>query len=368
MNKKIKKLQNYKKMVFTIFCMAIFLFIGFLLISKYYEIQKNINENNSTSLDMIDQRMKNVITKVNNFPSSAADEILVLSYFSNFKDFINASQKERQEMGFKIENDFLEFLKQSSAYYQLRYIDETGQEIIRVEHDGSGKYKIVGHDKLQNKKDRYYFQQAMKLKKDGVFISQLDLNVEDGQIENRGTEKYPEYVPVMRYAIGIFDKDDQKKGILVANVYADYFLDDIRELSRNGDMVMLINQNGYYLAHPEKEKEYGFMFGNDENFFTDYPEITRQIIEDKTGLRAKSNKWIATYEYITPQESSFEIYKGFEDRTDEYYWILVNLTPVKDVQRDFTDFLKSYVSFIVFNLGFAFLAIYLTFWLGFKKR
>ena len=364
----MKKQKQYKKASFVAICFVVALFAISLSVMEYFQIQEKVDDTNSTSLDMIDQRMQNVTTRINSFPSSAADEILVLSRFSCFKEYIGASKAEKEKISWRIEHDFLEFLKQSPAYYQLRYIDENGQELVRVDHDGEGDYKVIQKDKLQNKKDRYYFQEAMQLKEGGVFISQLDLNIENGQIENRGTKEFPVHVPVIRYAIGVFDASGNRKGIVVANIYANYFLDDIRDMQRNKDAVVLINQDGYYLAHPDKEKEYGFMLGNDYNFFTDYPDVANKIFSDKENVRAITDEWIATYKYINPQETSFEIFQGARDKVDDYYWILIDLTPKKDVYKSFSAYLSNYLSFILLNFGFLLIIISLVYLIGFKAK
>ena len=41
----------------------------------------------------------------------------------------------------------------------------------------------MGQAALQNKKDRYYFQDTMTLEKGQIFISKLDLNMENGVLE-----------------------------------------------------------------------------------------------------------------------------------------------------------------------------------------
>ena len=107
--------------------------------------------------------MQTVFWEINSFPGNASDEILFLSRLSCFNDSISSDGKAfRKE---NIEKDFLSFLKQSSAYYQVRYIDELGEEIVRVDFDPStsfdstqdrslgagGYYKIVKPSELQDK-------------------------------------------------------------------------------------------------------------------------------------------------------------------------------------------------------------------------
>ena len=72
------------------------------------------------------------------------------------------------------------------------------------------------------------------------------------------TVENPEYVPVIRYAMPVFSDNGDRKGAVVFNVYADYFLEDIRRLNKEGDTSFLIDNRGYYLAHSNKSKEFSF--------------------------------------------------------------------------------------------------------------
>ena len=71
------------------------------------------------------------------------------------------------------------FSKDNPDYDQLRYIDETGQEVIRVNAGGV----IVPHEQLQNKADRDYFLKANALAANQIYISRVDLNIEHGKVE-----------------------------------------------------------------------------------------------------------------------------------------------------------------------------------------
>ena len=62
--------------------------------------------------------------------------------------------------------------------------------------------------KVQNKANRYYFKEALTQERRGVYLSQFDLNVEEGAIE------YP-LKPVLRFSTPVFDRNAHKRGILV---------------------------------------------------------------------------------------------------------------------------------------------------------
>ncbi len=74
----------------------------------------------------------------------------------------------------------------------------TGMEPLRVNFN-NGNPVIVPQDQLQNKRGRYYFDEAITLNEGEIFISPFDLNVEHGAIEQ------PQK-PMIRFATPVFDQ------------------------------------------------------------------------------------------------------------------------------------------------------------------
>ena len=82
-----------------------------------------------------------------------------------------------------VERQWLAFSNRRTLYDQIRFIDMEGNEVIRINYDPDGSL-LVDQADLQNKKDRYYFTDTMNLKKEKIYISKLDLNVENNVIED----------------------------------------------------------------------------------------------------------------------------------------------------------------------------------------
>ncbi len=368
-----KKIIN-KKFLFGLICILFLILLGFLVVRDYSNLNKNLKIRNASTLDIIDQRINSIFLEINNFPGNAANEIIFLSKLSCFKDVINNEEgSELKINGVKnIEKDFLEFLKQSSAYYQLRYIDKNGSEIVRVDFDGEN-YKVIPKSKLQDKSWRYYFNQAMGLDEGEVYISPLDLNIENGEIENRGTERNPVYVPVIRYATPVVNNEGGKEGIIITNIYADYFLEDIRRFQREGEEVFLINGEGHYLTHPDKRKEFGFMLDKDNTFYKDYTEVSEEILQDFSKRRLETKDYIFSFRHIYPTIGSFEIYEGskkvFGKNSEEsYYWTLVSVSEKKEIEKATNNLKETYIFSMVFSGVIISTIAVLAFVLVFKYR
>ncbi|MFW9878101.1 MAG: PAS domain-containing sensor histidine kinase, partial [Candidatus Thorarchaeota archaeon] len=108
-----------------------------------------------------------------------------------------------------MEKEFTAFLIRKQCYDQVRILDKNGKETVRVNFN-DGKPEPVPKEKLQFKAQRYYFYEASGLSKNEVFVSQFDLNIEEGRIE------IP-YKPMVRFVTPVFDSSGKKQGLLVLN-------------------------------------------------------------------------------------------------------------------------------------------------------
>ena len=332
-----------RKFLISLICILFLILFAFLIIDGFFNLNRDTKIYSADAKDMIDQRTSSLLFEINIFPQDIGDDLLFLSELSSLNDVFDSTSESKEKAIRSLEDDFLNYIKGSTAYYQLRYIDETGQEIVRAEFDGKNYY-LVSKNKLQNKAHRYYFQEAVKLNKEEVYVSPLDLNIENGVIENRGTEENPIYVPTIRTATPVFS-DEKLKGIVLFNIYADYFLDDIRTAQRQGEKVFLINKEGNYLAHPDREKEFAFMFNREDNFFEDYPEISKKVLLDLNKRVFESNEFIFSFKYIYPIAGTAKIYGLDKD----YSWILVTISEKTELNNTMKNLKSDYLYFLLFS-------------------
>lgn len=171
---------------------------------------------------------------------------------------------------------FVTFAREKNLYDQVRFIDADGREVVRVNHNG-GRPEAVPEERLQDKSARYYFQQSRSLEPGGIYISPLDLNVEDGRIETP-------YKPVMRFVAPVDDAEGNRRGLLVLNYLGERLVDSFRRAAANiADHVQLLNDDGYWLSGPHPDDEWGFMFGRDLTFGGRFPEAWKRISASAQG-------------------------------------------------------------------------------------
>ncbi len=253
--------------------------------------------------DSIEDLERGVFSKtkdVNFFLSGAQDEVLFLSQSPILNKLVNSKdESDKESLKADLEKEFLSFLKNKDKYLQVRYIDEDGQETVRI--DRGGGTPLIVDEGLQNKGDRYYFTDSISLKEGEIFISPLDLNIEEGVIENRGTEEEPAYVPVIRYATPIFDKAGKNRGIVITNLHADEMLSNLQK-GVVGDL-FLLNKEGFYLTHPDYYKQWGFMFDNDEKLQKDHPVIADKLLTSSNFF--ESGKLVVVENIEVNEETSW---------------------------------------------------------------
>ncbi len=347
---------NKKNIVFFVIFLILFLAIT-LLWEVYITSSESLKEKEFNEREMIDRRANSLLEEVQNFPRSAVDDILFLSKLSSITDTMNFSKDSKNQLTSisNAEVDFLNFLRQNSAYYIFKYIDHSRAEIVHVRFDKEGKHVVVSNKSLSDS-ETYYFNQIIKLDGDEVFISQLNLHRENGNVENRGTVNDPEYIPVIRYGVHVFDEAGVSNGIIMSTVYADYFLEDIRRAQRNGEMVTLLDNKGHYLSNVDRRKEFSFDLGKNKIFLNDYPDLPKDVLSDfDQRKRYETDDEIFSFWKINPTSGSFELYKGSEklfgpNSQDDYYWVLVVVSNKYAIQNQLTEVPWDFIILVLFTI------------------
>src|SRR3569623_846515 len=173
---------------------------------------------------------------------------------------------------------FLALSNETRRYAHVRYIDNEGHEVIRTNYDG-GRRVIVPHEQLQDKSGRPYVRETLKLAEGEIYVSPMDLNVENDQVETP-------HRPVIRFGTPAFDSGGHKKGMVLLNYAGEILQRRFRAALQGGDVhcAMLLNRDGYWLSSPTPEDEWGFVLGRpDRNFGRVFPEAWGAISTSEHG-------------------------------------------------------------------------------------
>jgi PAS domain S-box-containing protein len=168
--------------------------------------------------------------------------------------------------------DYLSFATHKQNYDQIRFLRLDGREVIRVNWN-NGEPIVIPDEELQDKTDRSYVQETLKLDAGQIYVSPLDLNVEQGAIE------LP-LKPMVRFGMPVFDDEGRKRGLIVLNYFGQRLLDRIAALAITGrEQLWLLNAEGYWLRGPSPDVEWAFMYPDrkDRSFAQAHPEVWKAI-------------------------------------------------------------------------------------------
>lgn len=168
--------------------------------------------------------------------------------------------------------EYLAFSTHKAIYDQVRFLDLEGREVVRVDWN-AGAPGVIPDDHLQNKADRYYVRETLKLDPRQLYVSPLDLNVERGLIEQP-------IKPTIRFGVPVFDEDGRKRGIVLLNYLGQRLLQQIRALAAAyREQIWMLDSQGFWLLGPSAEDEWAFMYPgrDDRTFARTYPEPWKRI-------------------------------------------------------------------------------------------
>ena len=247
-----------------------------------------------------------------------------------------------------IELEFLEFAKSKKVYDQIRYIDTSGMERIRINYN-NGDPVIVDKDSLQNKSNRYYVEKSLLLNKGDMYASPLDLNKENGVIE------IP-HKPMIRFGLAVFSNNGDVKGAIVLNYLADTILQELKDATKvYPGSFYLVNQDGHWLSHDDPDYEWGFMYHEktDLKFSSEHPKFWNKALQQEK-LQVEYDDELITSTLVNPLKGTLK---------DEYLptWFIVNTISFEGTNLSMGRF---YRRLIIYTLLFSVIIGIMTFLLA----
>ncbi len=273
----LKDLQKKKKR-FKLFLFVSYLLFATLLLSAIFML--HIYFNNLTSIKKFEHQAtihaKDKMEYLNFFYENVSNTLKAIAKNRNFLNFADRNQDKNI-----VKNLFLTIIDSDKYYMQLRFIDTSGNEIIRFDRDkiNATPYEVPKHF-LQNKYPRYYCKRCLLLPKGKIWFSNIDLNVEHGKIETP-------FKPVIRIAYPIYIKNNYK-GFLILNIFMRDYL-KILTLSPTFD-VYLIDEKGYFIISPNGLYNWSRYTKNGKNIYKIFPKYAKKIMNAKNPLFIEKEK------------------------------------------------------------------------------
>lgn len=256
------------------------------LIGVYLSLQTLRNE----TLQHLQQEVVVRTQGVARFFDQLAAELLYLADAPALEGLRSVRQKgdlhRLSDATVRLERDYATLATVYPYIYQLRYIDSTGREMVRVDKK-AGRVTVTPAERLQDKSDRYYFIEAMRRRPGELYVSPLDLNVEFGVVEK------PER-PVIRVATPIGTGAGGNEGVLIINLYADFLLEQVEQMAQvRSGTAYLFDRSGHYLARTA-DKAAQFSMQPVEKLIERFGESSlRRILDGEDGTLSIADEIIA---------------------------------------------------------------------------
>lgn len=180
-------------------------------------------------------------------------------------------------------------------YDQIRLLDLSGRERLRINRPGNNESIVEDAALLQDKSNRDYFQFAMKLSPDEIYLSPLDLNQENGQIERP-------FKQVIRCAKRVFSPSGEPIGIVVTNYRDNDFLPDASARTTEPH-TMLLSNDGSFLQGPDFYPKFASLVESPSpNRFGDFfPQAWQAIEGSSENGETRTARGVFLWRDITPK-------------------------------------------------------------------
>lgn len=186
------------------------------------------------------------------------------------------------------------FSRQQPNYDQIRYLDERGQEILRVTAGG----QVVPAAQLQNQAARPSFQRTRELAAGQIFLSPFDLSADaDGRIERP-------LKPILRFSTPVFDETGRRRGAYVINYLGADLLTRLEEAVASAvPRLRVLNSDGYWIKAAQPGQEWGFMFPehSDLTLARSNPALWERIAREREG-QLRPDGGFFTWRHVDPTQ------------------------------------------------------------------
>jgi len=203
-----------------------------------------------------------------------------------------------------LESSFLTLARRNPQYQQIRWIDESGQEKVRISRDQGAPY-VVAPQELQDKSSRYYFEEADALLPGELYISRIDLNEEHGQVVMPPR-------PMIRIATPVEDSNRKRRGIVIINIEMQYLFNLVRAPGQSEPAVdyFLINKQGVLLNGENDNFQAIDELDQSVKFFLLYPKVWDRVSAGDSGsLELDDGLW--SWKALSPVDTFKNLSKVF---------------------------------------------------------
>ncbi|MCK4709707.1 MAG: SpoIIE family protein phosphatase, partial [Gammaproteobacteria bacterium] len=259
----------------------------------------------------------------------------------------------------QISDKLLSFAAHSGAYDQLRFLDASGMERVRINYNNGQPYSIPP-SKLQDKRSRYYFKESISLNNGQLFLSPFDLNMEENVIQQP-------LKPVLRIATPIYNNAGEKLGVIILNYLGNRLFSKMEQSQHCDCQFMLLNQQGYWLLGPDKNMNWGFMYPDRKQMTFEllYPEAWEKISSLENGHKISPDgtfTWRSAYPLQYSHVATQQDDNNQKRLKSAQTWKIVVLRKASFIARTLEPVTSTYLTIFIFlTIGLALVSALITY-------
>lgn len=269
----------------------------FVLVLVFGAVSANLLIDNQwnrakTDQEAVSQIWSVILTdRLSEFPSKVRGLAKDPSFFQYFATRSPENQKRLEESCYGL-------LLRNPRIYQVQWFDETGRERVRVFRKGKDELVVGSQEELAQSAPSLFFEGVKSLKSGKVYISSLKSE----------TQSLPQKGPVslkINLATTVWDSNNQSRGVVVVQLDAAAFLQQMAKHHVSGGAIMLVDRE--YAWRPFLDPDiYLTMFaGGSEDFPNQHPGLWRAIFESqKENYTDSEGFW--TWSLINPWKGEDE--------------------------------------------------------------
>lgn len=186
------------------------------------------------------------------------------------------------------------FIAEKWEYEQFHLLDARGHEVLRVRRSAAGPEPVPAA-RLADQHGRDYFSGALALPVGQVHVSRLELDEDNGVVERPPR-------PVLRLSMRLSAGEGHPDFVLVADLRGAVLLKDIRDaLATSAGAGWLLDEDGYWLMHPDPAMEWGRQLDPSKRLQQHHPQLAAAIARGDGDSFADGEPYL--YRHVEPLAS-----------------------------------------------------------------
>lgn len=234
---------------------------------------------------------------------SAVSDVLFLRELNALSVFLSDPSKSVSD---GLARELVSFARTRDTYEQVRVLSQDGLEVVRIDRvDGSPR--VAASSDLRYQGDQDYFREMTAAPSGIVYVSRLDLDIEDADVD-RPLE------PVLRFGVSV-GIGDNAQAYLVMNMQGIALLEAYDAAHPNASSsAYLLDDDGYWLRGPSRDVEWGFVLRDrsEQGFQYSYPTEWGGFLRERVG-QFETENGLFTFDTVVPARlaSNFAADLGF---------------------------------------------------------